>query len=119
MTDPQFQTFWLCNGKKVTSYPLAEQRCLTGAFVVEVSAESQQAEAEARKQRAKKLMAEDARIRREAARIQYERSPEGQREEALRFAAAHPGGFISGRAVNDGLSELDAFSRQNTNLLNQ
>jgi len=121
MTDStaNYKTYWLIRGKRVDSWPTVEQKVLAGAIAVEISAEQQRAEAAQKGHRDKQALAEDARIRGEAARIQYERSPEGRREEALRFAAAHPGGFVSGRAVNDCLSGLDAFSRQSTNLLKQ
>jgi hypothetical protein len=110
----EYQTFWLVNGVRIDAYHTMEQRVLAGAIAIEVSAESQQVEAEQRKQRARENAILDARIREAALARQHENSLHGQREAALRTAAANPGGIVSG-APSSNFAELDQFGRDHNN----
>ena len=119
MIDTEFQTYWLCNGVKTTSEHAAIQRALTGAVVCEITAEMQAAKAARQEQRHRQAMANLARIQREALRREYERSPAGQRDSTLRFAAETPGGRVTVASVNENSSELDRFGRDATNMFKQ
>ncbi len=118
MTDskPEFKTYWVVNGAPCHSEHTAIQRCLTGATVIEVSAESQRAKAKRQAQRRKQAMAEHDRIRREVARRQYQNSAGGRRDSALRSAAEHSGGRVTVARVNENFAQLDAFGRDATNI---
>ena len=84
--------------------------------MVEVSAEQQRANAERQKQRHRQAMIEHTLIRREFMRRQYEASPEGRRDSALRSAAESGGSIVTVATNNDNFAELDAFGRDATNV---
>lgn len=109
-----YQTYWLVNGERIDDYFVMEQRVLaTDAVAIEVSAERQQAEAERNQLLRRWASVERERLNRELMARQFEKSPEGQRAEALRTAAQHPGGIVSDGASNTNFADLDAFGRDN------
>ena len=119
MTDTEFKTFWLINGIPCHSRHTAEQRCLTGATVIEVTAEQQRDTAQRQEQRHRRAMQNYARVQQEIMRRQYARSPEGRRDSALRSAAENPGGIVTVATHSDNFAELDAFGRDATNVFKQ
>ena len=118
-TDTEFKTYWVVNGCPCHSEHTAIQRSLTGASVVEISAEQQRANAERQKQRHRQAMIDHARIRREIMRRQYEASPEGRRDSALRSAAESGGSIVTVATNNDNFAELDTFGRDATNIFHR
>jgi len=116
-TASAYKTFWMINGKRIDSEHTMTQKVLAGAIAVEVSAERQQAEAEQRERQQRAAVAGQDRLYKAAMQLQYENSPEGQRAAAMRSAAENPGGIVTFAESNKNFSDLDAFGRDKTNLL--
>ena len=113
MSELKFETYWVVDGIRVNSYHSMKKMVEGGKTGIEISATKQQIEADNRKQQARQNAIEDARIREAAMQRAHEKSPQGQREAALRTAAANPGGIVSG-GINP-FAELEAFGPDKTN----
>lgn len=111
----EFETYWIVDDVKITSYTAVKKFVNNGKTAIEVSAERQQAAADKRKRLARENAIKDAEIRMAAEQRAHERSPEGQQEAARRTALENPGGIVSG-GVNI-FDELDSFSPSHTNVL--
>ena len=115
MSKQKFETYWIVDGIRVNSYHTMKKMVEAGKTGIEISATKQQIEADNRKQQARQIAIEDARIADAAMQREHENSPQGQREAALRTASQHPGGIVSG-GLNP-FAELEVFGPARTNLL--
>ena len=115
MSKQKFETYWIVDGIRVNSYHTMKKMVEAGKTGIEISATKQQIEADNRKQQARQNAIEDARIRETAMQREHENSPQGQREAALRTAAANPGGIVSGGIYP--FAELEVFGPDKTNIL--
>ena len=111
----EFKTYWIVDGVKHTNFQIVEKLVQGDKIAIEVPAERQQAAADERKRRAKANAIRDAEIREAAEQRAHERSPEGQREAAIRTALENPGGVVTSGV--GGCAELDAFLPNKTSLL--
>ena len=117
---PQFATYWIIGGQKITDFSEVEKLVEEGKLAAEIPAEMQLAQWK-RQQQIEKLQAERAEELREAAEERaYRESPEGRRAAAIRFAQENPGGVVTvAGGGNTFFDELDQYGPAKTDIFSQ
>lgn len=115
MAEPKFSTYWVVNGQRYDDFAEVKRLVLAQNIAYEVSATQQHVEWQRQQIRERLHRQSIDRYAKASAEQAFRASPEGLRAEVIRNAAQHPGGIVS-RPENPGISELDSFGPDATNV---
>lgn len=112
----QFSPIWLIDGTRYDDYETVRNLVLAGSIAVEISPQTQAEEATRRVRIEKAERDREEAALNEATGRRVMNSPQGKQAEAVRIAAANPGGLVTtGRSF--GISELDFYGPASTSRL--